>query len=302
MIKVGCCGYPVSQTKYYETFNLVELNSTFYKYPRLLTVKKWRTRAPENFEFTVKAHQDISHRYRLNLEQSIESFEKIKQICRNLNGRVIVIQTPPSFTINDLEKAKKFFRGINRNDFILVWETRGPSWESDDGVKKLKDVLNEVNVSHVVDPLRLMPAYVTNIAYFRLHGLGKRMYYYQYTNDELKRLYETVSKFEDLEMGAYVLFNNLSMFEDAKRFLFYIKNRQFPPLVESSLKRIRSIIERMRFPVDKNMLMKKIGWRIIEVEEGRQIRLNELLAAMPPKKYGSPDEVMKELEAKLENF
>jgi len=302
MIKVGCCGYPVSQAKYYEAFTLVELNSTFYKYPRLSTVERWRARAPENFEFTVKAHQDISHRYRLSLEQCAEPFEKVKQICRILNGRVIVIQTPPSFTINDLEKAEKFFKGMNREDLILVWETRGPSWESENGIKKLKKVLSEVGVSHVVDPLRLMPAYVTDIAYFRLHGLGKRMYYYQYTNDELKRLYEIVSKFEGLKMDVYVLFNNLSMFEDAKRFLFYIKNRRFPPLLESSLNKIKSIVEKMRFPADKNMLMRKIGWRVIEIEGGKQIRLDGLLAKMPTKKYGSPDEVMKELEAKLKNL
>lgn len=302
MIKVGCCGYPISQTKYYEAFTLIELNSTFYKYPTLSTVKKWRTRAPENFEFTVKAHQDISHKYRLNIEQCIKPFEKVKEVCRILNSRVTVIQTPSSFTINDLEKAERFFKEINRGDLILVWETRGPSWESNNGIRKLKDALSEVNVSHVVDPLRIMPAYISNIAYFRLHGLGERMYYYQYTNSELKKLYEIVSKFEGLEMGVYVLFNNLSMFEDAKRFLSYIKNRKFPSLLESSLNIIKSAVERLRFPIDKNMLMRKIGWRIIELEDGRQIRLNELLNKTPTKKYGSLDELMNELEDGLRSL
>ena len=60
MIGVGCCGFPTSMKKYFETFNLVELNNTFYTYPREKTVEDWREKAPGNFEFTVKAHQDIS--------------------------------------------------------------------------------------------------------------------------------------------------------------------------------------------------------------------------------------------------
>ncbi|MEM1989594.1 MAG: DUF72 domain-containing protein, partial [Candidatus Bathyarchaeia archaeon] len=87
MIKVGCCGYPVSQKRYYEEFSLVELNTTFYKYPSQTTVSKWRRSAPKDFEFTVKAHQDISHKYKLDVEKAAEPFEKIKHICRILEAK-----------------------------------------------------------------------------------------------------------------------------------------------------------------------------------------------------------------------
>jgi uncharacterized protein YecE (DUF72 family) len=66
MIRVGCCGFPTSTKKYFESFDLVELNRTFYHYPQEKTVEGWRKTAPENFEFTVKAHQDISHKARMN--------------------------------------------------------------------------------------------------------------------------------------------------------------------------------------------------------------------------------------------
>jgi len=56
MIGVGCCGFPTSMKKYFETFSLVELNNTFYTYPREKTAEDWREKAPGNFEFTVKAH------------------------------------------------------------------------------------------------------------------------------------------------------------------------------------------------------------------------------------------------------
>ncbi len=299
MIKVGCCGFPISQTKYYEIFSLVELNSTFYKYPTSLTARKWRAKAPENFEFTVKAHQDISHKYRLRIEQSIDPFEKIKQICHILNAKIILIQTPASFSIKELEKVGEFFRKINREDFILVWETRGASWENEESLKKLKDVLGEINVTHVTDPFKLMPAFTSNLAYFRLHGLGERMYYYQYTNDELRRLYEIVRGFEGLEMGAYVLFNNLSMFEDAKRFAFFLENRSFPPLTGTfGFDSIKSMLNKVRYPASRNLLINKIGWRLLELKEGKQVRLSSLLDAIPAKTYKSLDEIMEEIKAR----
>ncbi|MEM1506879.1 MAG: DUF72 domain-containing protein [Candidatus Bathyarchaeia archaeon] len=297
MIKVGCCGYPVSQKKYYETFSLVELNSTFYTYPSPITVSRWRKNAPKDFEFTVKAHQDISHKYRLKVDQAAEPFEKIKQICRVLEAKIIVIQTPASFIVDHLNEAKEFFKGINREDFTIVWETRGPSWESEDGFKRLRDVLSELAVTHVTDPLRLMPAYVSNVAYFRLHGLGERMYYYQYTNDELRALYEVVKGFEGSERSVYVLFNNLSMFEDARRFVSFIKEGCFPRLHESfGVNSIKSIISRVRYPATKNSLADKVGWRLIEFEDGRQIRLKELLASIPAKTYKSPENVLEEIK------
>jgi len=95
LIKVGCCGYPTGMKKYQEVFSLVELNSTFYTYPKPQTVRKWREEAPRGFEFTVKAHQDISHKHRLQLDFSREPFEKMKEICHTLRSEVLLIQTPP---------------------------------------------------------------------------------------------------------------------------------------------------------------------------------------------------------------
>lgn len=300
MIKVGCCGYPVSQTKYYENFGLVELNSTFYKYPSPKTAENWRKKAPEDFEFTVKAHQDISHKYRLKIEGAIEPFERIKQICRILRAKVILIQTPASFSIKNLEDAKKFFSEIDREDFILVWETRGSSWESENGLRNLKETLSELDVTHVTDPLRLMPAHASRLAYFRLHGLSERMYYYQYTNDELRRIYEIVKGFDGLEMGVYVLFNNLSMFEDARRFVFFMKNGYFPPLTgQFGLESVQRILNMVRYPATKNTLIDRIGWRLIEFEDGRQVRLSELMVNLSAKTYRSPEEIISELKTSL---
>jgi len=105
MIKIGCCGYPTSAKRYHESFCVVELNKTFYQYPRISTVIGWKKKAPKNFEFTVKTHQDVSHRFKLKVEESVNAFNKMKQICMILEARLLLIQTPVSFISNGMEDA-----------------------------------------------------------------------------------------------------------------------------------------------------------------------------------------------------
>lgn len=173
MIKVGCCGYPTSMKKYHESFDLVELNRTFYVYPQMSTVTGWRERSPVNFEFTIKAHQDISHKCRFEIKPSIQAFEQMKRICEALKARILLIQTPGSFRPVNLNDAIEFFHNVEREDLTIVWETRGPNWGKPGTRAILENILKTVDVPHVVDPFISTPAYSSNITYFRLHGTGK---------------------------------------------------------------------------------------------------------------------------------
>ncbi len=42
-------------------FNTVELNSTFYHFPRESTAKNWYKNAPKGFVYTLKANRAITH-------------------------------------------------------------------------------------------------------------------------------------------------------------------------------------------------------------------------------------------------
>lgn len=298
MIKVGCCGFPTSMKRYFENYRLVELNSTFYEYPKLETVEGWREKAPGDFEFTVKAHQDISHKAKMKLDETcIKAFEKMKEICRTLNAKILLIQTPGSFRPDKLGEAEKFFANINCEDLTLVWETRGPEWEKPEVVERLRQVLSRLNVVHVTDPFRVLPAYTGQIAYFRLHGLGEELYYYQYTDEELRRLSEIAKNFEAEGKTVYVLFNNLSMFEDGLRFMHYLSSGKFPKVTGAvGLESVKSVIAKTRYPTPKSMLVKKVGWRLVEIEEGKQVRLAELLAELPSKTYKNAEELLNALK------
>jgi len=283
--------------KYYENFSLVELNRTFYEYPRMATVVGWREKAPPEFEFTVKAHQDISHRFKFEPEPSLRAFETMKQICQTLEARILLIQTPGSFRPDKLQEAEKFLGKIQRNGLVVVWETRGTAWDQPDVRKTLADSLKKLNVAHVTDPFKTLPVYTNQVAYFRLHGLGKELYYYQHSDNELKQLNRLVEPLERDGKEVYVLFNNLAMFEDAVRFKSYIETDSLPSLTGAlGIDSVRKVIEKTRYPVTKSALSKRLGWRLIELEKEKQVKLDELLRQLPPSKsYTNVDEVLQEI-------
>jgi uncharacterized protein YecE (DUF72 family) len=287
--------------RYYEQFRLVEINRTFYEYPKIPTVARWREKAPSDFEFTVKSHQSISHKFRFELEPSIKAFEQMKKICETLKARVLLIQTPGSLRPDRLSDAEEFFRKISREDLRIVWETRGPAWEMPSIQEKLSESLRELDVSHVTDPFRTMPVYTSDVVYFRLHGLGKRLYYYQYSDKELKRLCELVRPYEAEGKEVYVLFNNLAMFTDGMRFLRFMETGSFPSLTGATgLESVKSVVQKTRYPTTKSLLLKRLGWRLIELEKGKQTRLNDLLKKLPSKSFENVDEVLQELRKILQ--
>jgi uncharacterized protein YecE (DUF72 family) len=285
--------------RYFENFSLVELNSTFYEYPREKTVEGWREKAPQGFEFTVKAHQSLSHKAKLQTgEESLHAFERMKQICKTLNSKILLFQTPGSFRPDRFEDAQRFFSEVNREALVLVWETRGEAWENAEIRKKLRQVLTDAGVTHVTDPFRVMPAYAGDVAYFRLHGLGKQLYYYQYSDAELRKLKELVTPYEKEGKDVYVLFNNLSMFDDGIRFMEYLANGTFRKVTCSTgLASIKEIVERTSYPVTKSMLIKKHGWRLVETEDGGQVRLETVLVDLPSKTFSNVEELVEDIRS-----
>ena len=52
---------------YASRFRAVEIDSTFYRMPSQKTLEAWRASTPEDFRFTLKATQQITHRQRLQV-------------------------------------------------------------------------------------------------------------------------------------------------------------------------------------------------------------------------------------------
>ncbi|RKZ23398.1 DUF72 domain-containing protein [bacterium] len=227
-MKIGCCGFPKGKEKYFRTFKLVEVQQTFYEPTSLDTLKKWREKAPEDFEFTIKAWQVITHppssptyrRAKTKPEKCgffqpvpdvFQAWERIKECAEALGANIILFQPPASFKPTDENKKNmvEFFSNIERGGFNLLWEPRG-AWKREE----IEEMLDKCSLSHVVDPFK-DKRIKGEIPYYRLHGKGG--YRYRYTDEELKELKGM------LEPDAYVLFNNTNMWEDAIRFMEILK-------------------------------------------------------------------------------
>jgi uncharacterized protein YecE (DUF72 family) len=241
MIHVGTCGFSESMKRYFEDFDTVEIQQTFYKILDVKLLQKWKKMSKENFIFNFKAFQGITHPYtsktwkRANVDivklkdkvgylrptKEVFSFwEKMVEYADILEARVIVIQLPESFRNNEenWENAEKFFRNIERKNFEIGVELRG--WEEDE-VKKFCKKFGAIDVCDL--SLRL-PTFVRKISYFRLHGSYKNEkinYYHQYTNEELKGMIEKIKKLKSKEIFVY--FNNIFMLDDSKRFLHLLQ-------------------------------------------------------------------------------
>src|SRR5262249_37477759 len=154
-LRVGCCGFALAQSSYFERFDLVEVQQTFYQPPRAATAARWRAAAPADFVFSVKAWQLITHEPSSPTYQRLArtipraaagrhrsfrwtdevraGWEATRAICEALSARTVLFQTPASFTPTSAHRAQlaQFFREIPRDGRVFVWEPRG-LWEARD--------------------------------------------------------------------------------------------------------------------------------------------------------------------------
>lgn len=163
-IRTGCTGwsyegwrgsfYPKSMDKkdylkfYSKVFDTTEVNSTFYNIPSPITTKKWFDQTPDNFWFTVKLTQSITHKNRLKPTGELDKFlTSMKPLKSKL--AVIVIQLPPSLSFDEsLPRLEKMLNYLPKN-YRYAIEGRHESWFSKDSVeylnkKKVCLIWNEV--------------------------------------------------------------------------------------------------------------------------------------------------------------
>jgi len=241
LIIAGCCGFGLKGgvKAYYNSFEIVELQSTFYRLPRVETAQKWRREAPQGFEFVVKTWQAMTHplssptwkRERIVPDEqarsqyghlkptaeNLDAWKRTLEVCKQLDSRVCVVQCPPSFELNrsNVANMRRFFGKITKNGLDLAWEPRHRTWH--DNPKVVRKLCSELGLIHVVDILKREPQSAGRISYIRLHGLpGELSYRYSYTDRDLELLIQKVTGL-DTDV-TYVLFNNVTMAKDCIRF------------------------------------------------------------------------------------
>lgn len=229
-IHVGTCGFCLPQQQLFQTFRLLEVQQTFYQPPLPKTVERWRQKAPEPFEFSLKAFQAITHpgssptyrRCKLGEQERAEcgffrdsptvrsAWATTRNLARLLRATWVIFQCPASFrpTEANVRNLRWFFQWAGRDELRFGWEPRGAAWTS----PLVSELCRELELVHVVDPF-LGPSAHGRPLYYRLHGIGG--YEYRYSDEELRQLLAWCPA----ETGTSCLFNNTNMLEDALRFL-----------------------------------------------------------------------------------
>jgi uncharacterized protein YecE (DUF72 family) len=202
-----------SRLYYYSTlFNSVELNSTFYKVPKITIFQKWRDDVTEDFKFSIKLWRDITHTK--NLAYAIDDLIMFLTVSQGLGVRkgCLLIQFPASVTVAYGDHVEKLLDEIIENDETPRWrlciEFRHPSWYTED----VYQMLLKRNASPVFHDMPASCTPLTSISlwptiYLRFHGPSGD-YRGNYTDVTLTHYASLINDIHKQRKEVYVYFNN----------------------------------------------------------------------------------------------
>ncbi|MBN1479278.1 DUF72 domain-containing protein [candidate division KSB1 bacterium] len=224
--------YPSSRPKGFrelrylaDFFNLVEINSTFYKIPSLESVEAWleQVQHQRHFQFSIKLFQQFTHSDIPPENEQIDAFTKIIGLLRRENRlAALLMQFPWRFkktpaNISYLFKLAKLFQ-----DFPCAIEFRHDSWMSDAILARLRE--RQIAFVNIDEPqhersLPLSSVVTAEYAYLRLHGRNAEMWFnensniaqrynYLYDSAEMDSIIQTIQEIRDKTGTLYIIFNN----------------------------------------------------------------------------------------------
>ena len=191
---------------YAGAFSTVELNSSFYRWPRLSAFRGWQQRLPDGFRLSVKAPRGLTHGKRLYAPEAW--VQRIASCWHELGDKraVLLVQLAPAHARDDARLAY-FLRTLPAWVRVAV-EFRHPSWHDEDVFALLEAcgaAYCVMSGAHLPCVLRTTAAFV----YLRMHGPDdNHLYGGSYTYDNLAWWADRIWEWEDMGKDVYVYFNN----------------------------------------------------------------------------------------------
>lgn len=223
-VRIGCAGWSIPSrhahlfgegdshlARYATRFDIVEINSTFYRPHQPRTFERWATSVPRQFRFSAKLPRAITHDARLQGAGDALSdfFDSLAGLGTKLGG--VLVQLPPSLAF-DARVADRFFAMLRRRcPARVACEPRHASW--------FTGPADAVLVRHAVARVAADPAPVPAAAlpggaraasrwsYWRWHG-APRMYYSAYGDAALRSLAHGLVEAATTRAPAWCLFDN----------------------------------------------------------------------------------------------
>ncbi|MGH9973312.1 MAG: DUF72 domain-containing protein [Nitrososphaeraceae archaeon] len=124
---------------YSQFFNTAEKDATFYKkfykYMTKQTFANLTKATPDNFQFSVKVPEIVTHDKRLDVRKEAITFleeflDKISPLKISNKLGAVLIQLPPSFTVKEFKNTEEFLDRLPAGyDYAI--EFRNPSWNTE---------------------------------------------------------------------------------------------------------------------------------------------------------------------------
>jgi uncharacterized protein YecE (DUF72 family) len=220
--------YPDKDTKrlryYSQFFNTAEMDSIFYEkfYSQMTkgTFIGMSRATPDKFQFSVKVPETITHNKRLDINKSAmtdfeEFLDKISPLKTSNKLGAVLIQLPPSFSVNDFRNIEGFLDRLP-SGYNYAVEFRHPSWKTEGPW----DMLKHYNIATVMtdSPPQENLQFLSDItitspdhSFIRFHGRNTKGHYwynYLYTKEELKLWVDKVDQVKKQTKVLRAYFNN----------------------------------------------------------------------------------------------
>ncbi|CAN5233343.1 DUF72 domain-containing protein [soil metagenome] len=192
--------------RYVEVFDTVELNASFYRWPKDSTFEGWRQRLPDGFTMTVKAHRGLTHFRRLtNPQPWVERFER----CWTALGdrrEALLVQLHPELERDDARLDH--FLTVMPEAIPVAMEFRHKSWDH----PQVYQLLERHNATYVVTSGAGLPCVLratSGLVYVRMHGPDPHtLYAGSYSDDDLRWWRDRLKEWQDQGRDVLVYFNN----------------------------------------------------------------------------------------------
>ena len=201
-------GLPVRDrlAAYVERFETVELNASFYRWPRDTVFAGWQRRLPPGFQMSVKAPRGLTHAKKLYAPEVW--IDRIARCWHELGDKraVFIVQLPPDMPRDDARLD--YFLGAMPDWIRVAVEFRHPSWHVEDVFR----LLERHGAAYCVMSGAGLPCILRATApfvYVRLHGPDESaLYGGSYSDDDLAWWAARIREWEACGHEVFAYFNN----------------------------------------------------------------------------------------------
>lgn len=195
---------------YASQFDTVELNASFYHWPRDTSFRLWHDALPEGFRMTVKAPKNLTHTGRLaNLDSWHDRLATDWDALGERAG-VLLVQLAPSHQF-DAELLDGFLAALP-GQIPVAMEFRHASWTEGGHGDTTQRILREHQAAYVVMSGPRLPCNLwatAGFVYLRFHGPdAQRMYVGEYGEESMRWWADRCREWLDDGREVWAYFNN----------------------------------------------------------------------------------------------